>query len=437
MLDLLNRFKKNNDPLDNIKAAQLWWKKIQTGDMASVHAEVAELVNRFIATDEKPTVSRLQALLWLDDQIQPAQESLVLQYVQNPRMSKTIESRLWHQVMGLAHHMIVAYLRFIRDPGKAEEGRNAPAKPDATPSIEPFLSKTMARTLRYLGMQAKFQYFRFLAPDKKFWAMVNQIYRFAEVKGVDSDSFPLYESVKQRSSSCADEYLQIMMLSNLNSGALTPRQMELASIWMGMWSHHIVIEKTAKPGEHLFYVDLSGYEPVRRVGNKIPQGNIGRSWSTAELAQQIGLIRRSLESGSKSSSLDESFRQPGALDLIRHIEAWWLPEKLVQPQRHADRVKVKKMLEGEGLFCEFIAPRLWEDKRTIDGGYTSNSASDRKYAIERSKRAIDIANAIGCKDMVLWLAREGSYIRESKCAITQSCCLNQPLLSRTKGRSFS
>jgi xylose isomerase len=76
--------------------------------------------------------------------------------------------------------------------------------------------------------------------------------------------------------------------------------------------------------------------------------------------------------------------------------------------------KVKKMLEGEGLFCEFVAPRLWEHPKTIDGGFTSNSASDRKYAIERSKRAIDIANAIGCRDMVLWLAREGTYIREAK-----------------------
>src|SRR6267142_2507683 len=64
---------------------------------------------------------------------------------------------------------------------------------------------------------------------------------------------------------------------------------------------------------------------------------------------------------------------------------------------------VKKMLDGEGLFCEFIAPRLWEDPRTIDGGYTSNSPAERKYAVDRSKRAIDIANAIGCRDMVLWL----------------------------------
>src|SRR5437773_5214424 len=76
--------------------------------------------------------------------------------------------------------------------------------------------------------------------------------------------------------------------------------------------------------------------------------------------------------------------------------------------------KVKKMLDGEGRFCEFIAPRLWEHPKTIDGGYTSNRAAERKYALERSKRALDIARAMGCRDIVLWLAREGTYIREAK-----------------------
>src|SRR6266403_1173853 len=76
--------------------------------------------------------------------------------------------------------------------------------------------------------------------------------------------------------------------------------------------------------------------------------------------------------------------------------------------------KVRKILESEGLFCEFIAPRLWEHPKTIDGAYTSNSAAERRYAIDRSERAIDIANELGCRDMVLWLAREGTYIREAK-----------------------
>jgi xylose isomerase len=80
--------------------------------------------------------------------------------------------------------------------------------------------------------------------------------------------------------------------------------------------------------------------------------------------------------------------------------------------------KVKRMLDEEGLFCEFIAPRLWEHPKTIDGAYTSNDPEERRYAIERSKRAVDIANELGCRDIVLWLAREGTYVREAKDPIT-------------------
>ncbi len=75
---------------------------------------------------------------------------------------------------------------------------------------------------------------------------------------------------------------------------------------------------------------------------------------------------------------------------------------------------LKKVLDDNGLQAEFVAPRLWEDSRTIDGGYTSNSPENRKYAIDRSRRAIDIAKALGTDLIVLWLAREGTYIRESK-----------------------
>ncbi len=76
--------------------------------------------------------------------------------------------------------------------------------------------------------------------------------------------------------------------------------------------------------------------------------------------------------------------------------------------------EMKNQLAGEGLTPEFVAPRLWFAPETIDGGYTSNSASDREYAWSRTQKAIDIANVLGCKGLVLWLAREGTYIREAK-----------------------
>ena len=75
---------------------------------------------------------------------------------------------------------------------------------------------------------------------------------------------------------------------------------------------------------------------------------------------------------------------------------------------------VKKMLDDEGLVAEFVAPRLWEHPNGIDGGFTANDPQCRRWANDRAKRAIDIANALGTKLIVLWLAREGTYIRESK-----------------------
>jgi xylose isomerase len=75
---------------------------------------------------------------------------------------------------------------------------------------------------------------------------------------------------------------------------------------------------------------------------------------------------------------------------------------------------MRKVLDDHGLVAEFVAPRLWENERGIDGSYTSNDPECRDYAIERSKRAIDIANSLGTDLIVLWLAREGTYIRESK-----------------------
>ena len=76
--------------------------------------------------------------------------------------------------------------------------------------------------------------------------------------------------------------------------------------------------------------------------------------------------------------------------------------------------ELKKVLDDHGLTPEFVAPRMWFAPQTIDGGYTNNCPKCREYALERTKRTIDIAKALGTNNVVLWLAREGTYIREAK-----------------------
>lgn len=76
--------------------------------------------------------------------------------------------------------------------------------------------------------------------------------------------------------------------------------------------------------------------------------------------------------------------------------------------------EVRKLLDRYGMAAEFVAPRLWMDPHTIDGGFMSTSKKDREYAMWRAYRSIDIANMLGCDMIVLWLAREGTLCAESK-----------------------
>jgi len=89
-------------------------------------------------------------------------------------------------------------------------------------------------------------------------------------------------------------------------------------------------------------------------------------------------------------------------------------DELSASQIRQAAAQVRKMLDDHGLVAEFVAPRLWEHPCTIDGGFTSNNAEERKYAVERTKICADIASELGCDLIVLWLAREGTYMREAK-----------------------
>jgi xylose isomerase len=95
-------------------------------------------------------------------------------------------------------------------------------------------------------------------------------------------------------------------------------------------------------------------------------------------------------------------------------------DNLNPAQIRAAARSVRQKLADNGLLAEFVAPRLWENPLTIDGAYTSNDPNARAYARERSHKAIDIAQELGIDLIVLWLAREGSYLREAKDAVRAS-----------------
>ena len=137
-------------------------------------------------------------------------------------------------------------------------------------------------------------------------------------------------------------------------------------------------------------------------------------WNISTGADPFGPpVRKEVEYGRKLKAYKEL-----GFDAVQCHDDDIVPADLDWPSTLKGIAAVKSILDGEGLFFDFIAPRLWEDPRTIDGAFTSNSPADRQYALDRCKRAVDIARLLDCKNYVLWLAPRGTYARESKCAKT-------------------
>lgn len=88
--------------------------------------------------------------------------------------------------------------------------------------------------------------------------------------------------------------------------------------------------------------------------------------------------------------------------------------ELTEEEIKEEARKLKKLLDKYNMAAEFVAPRLWMDPHTIDGGFMSTSKEDRDFAMWRAKRSIDIANELGTDMLVIWLAREGTLCAESK-----------------------
>jgi xylose isomerase len=135
-------------------------------------------------------------------------------------------------------------------------------------------------------------------------------------------------------------------------------------------------------------------------------------WNVHEGADSFGPeVRPSIPLEDK---LDK-FREIG-IDAVMFHDDDAVPDMndLTEDQIKSRAAEIRAALDDRGLKAEFVAPRLWMDPRTVDGGFTANSPEDREFAMWRTLRTVDIAKVLGCGQIVIWLAREGTLCYESK-----------------------
>lgn len=351
MLDRLSSiFTKQKSPLVTAKAAQSWWKQLNEADAGTQLQKVHDVVVNFQETGVPHSVDTLQALLWIDDAVQAAFEAICFQYVSNPRMPKEMEQKLWRDICGFSQCMIDAYAQYVQAGGQdSGSGNNL---------YEQQMPQVLARSLRYISTQAKWHYFRFEKAPAKLWTTAHQYYRLAEIEDFDSNPFPLYPSISDEVTSCADEYIQLLMLATISSNNLSVTQISWVDRWLEQWSKLVQISRKYLDGRHHYCVCLKDASGPQKIGPEA-EGETYRYWGVGELVTRVQEALSRLEGGAKPASigLGENCPSAGASELLKHLDVFWTMSMRNCLFQRTERQKVRKaasVIHGLDKLCGHV-----------------------------------------------------------------------------------
>lgn len=370
MFDRLSSlFVRQKTPFVTVKVAHSWWKPLDEADPATQLQKVSEALGEFLAAERPPSHDVLLSLLWMDNTIQPAFESICFQYTSNPRMPKETEQKLWKVICSFSQSMIDAYARCVQVGGQ-DNSNNA---------FEAEMPQVLARSLRYIATQAKWHYFRFEKAPAKLWIAAHQYYRLAEIEGFDSNPFPLYPSLSTDVTSCADEYIQLLMLATVSSNNLTVIQLNWIDLWLEQWSKLMQIGRKYQEDRHHYCTSLQEKSGPQKIGPEA-DGETYRYWGISELVSRVQETLSRLESGStpKSLGLGEGCHSAGAIELLKHLDVFWtMSMRNCQFQRtvRQDVSKAASVIHGLDVICGHV-------RNDNDRFRNENGASEEKARVD-------------------------------------------------------
>lgn len=326
--------KRNDDPLANLKAASRWVENLPIGDAFKCQEAILNALKRFNENSTQYTKDRLPIFMLLDEKSRDLQDTLVRQYLRNPRMSRPVESQIWHAVYGLYWEIARGYHAFVlhlaRTAGKVSHEESIPL--------------ITLRAIRTFGQLLKWRSIRYLPAGEKLWLRLHNLYRIAETEGFHRQSMQAYAD-DTAGCSCETAYLHILMLSLAHSGTLYPRQLDQADRWLCGWHAMLRLDRQLDAGTDNFVIDLSADHGPRRV-RKPDTDKPLRFWATADLLHKLQDLHAALQAGTSPAQLGltETARTGESLELLEHLQRQWA-SLATREQRRAPRESVKRLVD--------------------------------------------------------------------------------------------
>ena len=266
------------DSIVSIKSTAAWLRELPSLVVVARQQLVMRAFDAMRQSRRPIDLSRAQALQYLDAALGADRRQLFRQYVESLESAPKVADRIWQASLDLAQAFIGAYQKVL-------ETALAPSAYGRWKAHVPIL---FARLLHHYGSDAKLRVCRHERWIPAKWGELHQAYLRACELGIDRVPTSLGATAGNGTQwTVEQEYVFTLLVHQLNSGNLTPANLDWAASQIRGWSRKLELVAIPKTMEG-FFVDAGGRNGLaRRTGQDA--GAMLRYLDTTALASQLDM----------------------------------------------------------------------------------------------------------------------------------------------------
>jgi hypothetical protein len=268
--------KEITDPLASTKTVGAWLRDLPALDVVGRQQAVMRAFDAMRQARKPVDVARAHAIQLLDAALGADRRQLIKQYVENVDSAPRLAETLWAAVFELTQGFIYAYQSALEEA----------LRQTANPRWKAQVAVLFARLLHYYGTDAKLRVSRFERWIPAKWMDLHRTYLRATELGIEKVPTTLGHAGPNATQwTIEQEYLFVLLIHQLNTGNMSPLELDWASAQLRAWSRRLALDAVPRSMEG-FFVDLAGKTGmVRRTGQD--SGSMLRYLDTTALAEQL------------------------------------------------------------------------------------------------------------------------------------------------------
>ncbi|HVF63283.1 MAG TPA: hypothetical protein VNE58_04745 [Casimicrobiaceae bacterium] len=362
MFSFLTSHRDVTDPLVSARGAAVWLKQLPALDVVGRQQQVMQAFDAMRQSRHPIDPLRAQAIEFLDSALGADRRQLIKQYVENHETSEKLAERIWQAIYDLTQGFLVAYQSALEEA----------VAPGANPRWKPMRALLFARALHYFGTDAKLRVFRFERWIPAKWMELHRTFLRATELSLDRVPAILTSAGPNATAWTAEqEYLNVLLVQQLNTGNLSPAQLDWAGSQLRAWSRKLSLDAVPRSPEG-FFVDLAGRSGlVRRTGNDA--GSMLRYVDTTPLCDSLDraiFALRSSEATDSGPAAPINVQRVSVLEKVRPAISPNVHNDLRKDPRIACRVSAKVRIGLARISRELNSRHLGE--APADGGGTEH-----------------------------------------------------------------